>query len=186
MAVIVFDILSFWQVGSGSGDMGTFDSRAARNDQGLPVIPGRQVKGLCRQAVRDAEKFGLVGAGTGRAMFGDQPPVGDPTPGALRFASAELPEADRAALIGRHDLITALFVTRRSTALNNQGTALRHSLRMDELVIPLRLRAEVWPLPSVPADWQEMLARALTMLTAVGADRTRGLGRTLAWLEGAP
>ena len=186
MATIVFDILSFWQVGSGSGEMGTFDSRAARCGKGLPVIPGRQVKGLCRQAVRDAEALGMVAAGTGAVLFGRQPPSGDPNPATLRFGSAGLPQQDRDALIGQPDLIGALFVTRRSTAMNARGTARRHSLRIDELVIPLRLQADVLPLDRAPADWPEMLARALTLLTAVGADRTRGLGRTVAWLEGAP
>ncbi|MBD1206738.1 MAG: hypothetical protein H9533_21765 [Rhodobacteraceae bacterium] len=195
-----FRILSFWQVGSGAGSMGTFDSRAARDPDGLPVIPGRQVKGLCRQAVHEAEAMQLPGVpdGTANRLFGTRLPLQsrgrdrgrsssadeDPLPGVLRFSDAQLPEVTRSALIGQPGRIAALYSSVRSTSMTEKGIARPHSLRFDEVVIPLDMMAEVAPLGPGAGDWQTAIRAALPMLNAIGSGRTRGLGRVIVTLEG--
>lgn len=192
---LVFDILSFWQVGTGSGAMGTFDSRAARDPLHLPLIPGRQVKGLCREAMREAETFASVTnvkSGTTEALFGNralpgQPLLDDPRPAALRFSDARMRPEERDALRGKDDLIACLYQTRRSTAMTETGTALPHSLRFDEVVIPLTLEAIVTVVPDAAPndviDWDTHLRAALGLLNAVGSGRTRGMGRVIVTLE---
>lgn len=195
---LTFRLLSFWQVGTGGGEMGTFDSRAARDPLGLPLIPGRQVKGLCRQAVYDAELMRIEGvpAGSSTRLFGTRSlgtdddgsgaPIepADHEQGCLRFTDARLAEADRQALGGRPEAIAQLYVSRRSTAMNERGTAKAHSLRYDELVIPVNLIATVTAAHFAPADWQTILKAALPLINAVGSGRTRGLGRVIVKAEG--
>lgn len=189
---LVFNILSFWQVGTGEGDMGTFDSRAARDPLGLPLIPGRQVKGLCRQAMHDAEELGIPGIvkGTTRLLFGTRaaagaPPLDDPTSGLLRFSDARLPEAIRTDLQGNEALIGGLYQTRRSTAMTDKGVARKHSLRFDEVVVPLTLEATVTrngtdaPADGSPADWEKLVEAILPLISAIGSGRTRGMGRVI-------
>lgn len=187
---LIFDIRSFWHVGTGSGDFGSYDSRVARDSRGLPFIPGRQVKGLCRQAVLDAESIGVpnVSKGAATQLFGsraaiDQPLLDDPNPGVLRFFDARLPDVDRNALMDQKTLIDQLFRTRRSTAMTVDGVAKKHSLRFDEIVIPLTLEAIVTPLCGAPKKWDVTLTQALPLLNAVGSWRTRGMGRVVVSLE---
>jgi len=192
MPTLRFEILSYWQVGSGTTEMGTFDSRAARDALDLPMIPGKQVKGLCRQAVVDAlsikvpdlpEDSETTLFGT-RALIG-QPLLDNPSPANLRFDDARLPQADRDALAGKPERIAQLFRTRRSTAMTPEGVAKPHSLRFDEIVIPLTLEAEVTPLDGAPPDWEARLTKALPLLNAVGSGRTRGTGRVIVSFAGA-
>lgn len=200
MIRLKFRILSYWRVGSGSGTMGTFDSRAARCPNGLPIVPGRQVKGLCRQAVYEAEALKLpwVPEGTSNHLFGmrligrdggrdrARPRIvdEDPVPGVLRFSDAQLPDETRAALVGHPERIAALFGSVRSTAITEKGTARSHSLRFDEVVLPLDLTAEVAPFSPAARDWEKAIRAALPLLNAIGSGRTRGLGRVIVTLEG--
>lgn len=188
--MVRFRILSYWRVGTGAGMAGSFDSRCARDHDGLPIIPGRQVKGLLREAVREAEGLRHVTAGMTEALFGsralpDQPLLTDPTPGALRFDNAALPQNERQALLADPSLIGGLFQVKRATAIQD-GVAKSHSLRFDEVAIPLDLYAEV----SGPADgsdgWDAALITAMRLIRAVGSGRTRGLGRVIVSAEGPP
>lgn len=188
MTRLVFDIRSWWLVGTGGGEMATFDDRPIRDDLGLPMIPGRQVRGLCRQALLEAEALFPDLAGVTELLCGTRaqpgaPLLDDPRPGCLRFDSARLPDDERAALAGRDGLIGQLYSTRRSTAMTAAGVARPRSLRFEEVVVPLTLTAGVTPLAGAPSDWKDRLRRALPLLTAVGSDRTRGLGRVIVTLE---
>ncbi|WP_428697120.1 RAMP superfamily CRISPR-associated protein [Stappia sp.] len=181
---LIFRILSFWQVGTGAGEMGIFDERPIRDHEGLPFIPGRQVKGLCRQAVRDAEVLGCVSAGTADVLFGaraepGKPLLDDPDPGVLRFDDARLPVAERQALVGRHKLISGLYRTRRSTAMTEDGVARPHSLRFEEVAIPLTLEAEVSRPDEADDEWMKDLEKVLPLIIALGSGRTRGMGRVI-------
>lgn len=186
MEILEFNILSYWQVRSGAGDMGTFDARPVRDAQGMPVIPGRQVKGLCRQAVYDAAKlFKAEYEGVLPILFGGTTSAkGEPIAGVLRFDDARLPEAHYQAIAGKPNLIAGLFVTRRNTAMTKDGVARPHSLRFEEMVVPLTLEANVEALAEAPSDWKEKLTKALPLLNAVGSDRTRGLGRVIVKWKG--
>ena len=175
-----FRLLSYWQVGSGSGTLGTYDSVAARDRQDLPIIPGKQVKGLCRHAVWQATKIPHLGIPDTmvNTLFGDRTEGGEdePSPGSLRFTSAKLPRDLRAALAGRKDLIAGLFQSRRSTAMTPDGVAKPHSLRFDEVVVPVTLHAEI---TGDSKGWEEVLKKALPLIEAVGSGRTRGMGRVI-------
>ena len=50
MTRLRFEIQSFWHAGSGRGDGAVADATVLRSRAGLPILPGRTVKGLLREA----------------------------------------------------------------------------------------------------------------------------------------
>jgi hypothetical protein len=185
--IATFDILSFWRIGTGHGEAGTLDSLCARDELGLPVIPGRSVRGLFREAVREATALGWLKAPeTETRLFGTRlsgtnaAGSTEPAPGMLRFDDARLPDQDRAALAARRELIAELFAIKRSTAMiAATGTARPHSLRFDEVALPVTLRAEIATLPGAPVDAARTLKDVSCLIRALGSQRTRGLGRVI-------
>lgn len=184
-----FKILSFWRVGTGAGLAASLDSRCARDADGLPMVPGKQVRGLLRDAVRQAVDIGWVKDVTVEALFGsraDEVAVeGVSDKGCLRVEDARLAVADIAGLRGNDKLIAGLFQGKRSTAMDpSKGTAKPKSLRFDEVAIPVTLYAEVSMFGRAPTGWREAIAKTLPLIRELGADRTRGLGRVIVKVEG--
>jgi CRISPR/Cas system CSM-associated protein Csm3 (group 7 of RAMP superfamily) len=181
-----FRVLSFWRVGTGRGELGTLDSHCARDDLGLPVIPGRSVRGLFREAVREAAALGLLGDNSAETkLFGTRLggtlTLGDePEAGTLRFEDARLPTETRTLLAMAPALASKLFTTKRSTAMDRfTGAAKPRSLRFDEVALPVDLVAPVDLLFGAPADAFNILETVAPLIRGVGSQRTRGLGRVI-------
>ena len=194
------DILDWWHCGTGIGG-GFADARIDRDPEGLPCVPGRHLKGILRDAARRAEGWGALPGGSVEELFGGDPaeteeldpkaPKPRPEPGALRVSTARLAPQVRARL--RRDprlraVLTALFA---QTAVDPAtGTAREKHLRRIEVTVPLELFAELrWigtEEHALADRWPQLLADAVFPLVfALGADRTRGLGRVeLSWVEG--
>ncbi|MEA5446011.1 RAMP superfamily CRISPR-associated protein [Gammaproteobacteria bacterium AB-CW1] len=194
--ILNLDIRHYWHPGAGEG-MGAYaDAAAWRASDGLPAIPGRQLKGLLRDAVAQAGDYGWCEPDMAARLFGrrteedkaDQPATG-PATGCLRVSDARLPEAERAWLAGPEGqgLRPHLFRTLYSTAIDGKtGTARDHSLRGIEVVVPMQLQAVIQTLPeqgAVPQDWQALIEQVLPLITAVGGWRSRGLGRVVLSLD---
>jgi CRISPR/Cas system CSM-associated protein Csm3 (group 7 of RAMP superfamily) len=187
---VIFEVLSYWRVGSGFGQAGSLDATCARDQDGLPYIPGRQVRGLFREALNDAIDLGWfdgdVAAYFGTSQSATMAKLSDTKPGSLRFENARLPENDRQALRAKADgeLISRLFATKRSTAIDAQtGTAQKRSLRFTEVAIPMILQTEVTPLANAPENWKNHLQKAAPLIRGIGNGRNRGLGRVIVTCE---
>ncbi len=173
-------LLSHWRSGTGRDRPGMLDATCQRDADGLPMIPGKHLKGLLRDAVKRAEAFGWIAPVAG-VLFGD-----DTQPGTLRVETARLSAGGRAALRENPDLVTMLFDTRRATAIEPTGAAKPGSLRFEEVAVPMNLQADLQPLANAPEGWAAQIEAALPLIRAIGAGRTRGLGRcriTLEWGE---
>ena len=182
-AQITFSFLSWWRVATGEGRSGSVDTICARDQDGFPFVPARQVRGLFREAVRDAEELGWVEDGSTVSLFGSRAMVDedlgpDTRPGTLRFESARIGDVDRQTILssGDTEILNGMFDIRRSTAMEN-GMAKDRSLRTDEVAIPLTLSAEVSALTGAPEDWEDILRAAAPLIRAAGQKRTRGFGR---------
>jgi len=195
---------NYWHAGSGRGNGFHLDALCLRDDDQLPVLPGRQLKGLLRQAVHRAETWG---------WFSELPLPGGPLtsheellfgsrshsesrdatqPGILQVGSAHLASAERQWLADpqQAELRADLYGELYSTAINEQGTAQDYSLRGMEVSIPVGLWAELdlqLTSPHQPYRVQQqsylqdgtawaVLQAALPLLDALGAHRSRGLG----------
>lgn len=191
-ATLQIEIRSDWHPGTGRGSGFHLDALTHEGADGLPRLPGRTLKGLLRDALYRAEAWGWpeVPAGSTKALFGaraDQD--GETTTGLLRVADATLPEEVAAYLASEAGkaLVPNLYRERFSTAIDPEtGVAAGRSLRGMRVVVPLTLFAPVAEVPGVTAvaDWRKRLGTVLPLVDAVGAQRTRGLGRAvLRWKE---
>lgn len=202
--VLTIHLHGYWHAGGGRSAGHYLDAMCER-DGALPVLPGRQLKGLLRHAVHRAEQWGWLkefalpegpASSHETLLFGSasQHEQRDGThPGGLRVGSARLPAADRYWLQQAEHAhnASALFGELFSTAIDaDTGSAKPQSLRGIEAAIPIALHAElelaaVALEPSrhqqqaryVGADtpWQ-VLQTALPLLDHIGAQRNRGLG----------
>lgn len=194
------EIQSYWHPGTGRGQGSDVDALAHRNQDGIPCLPGKTVKGLLRDAVTRWQAF-LPNDGTDalplvEQLFG-KAPVQEalnndrPKPymegfGLLRVSDARLEEKECVHLRGNTELTAGLFRNLHATKINaDTGTAQEKSLRGIEVVVPLTLYAEIMEVPGATPvkDWVKQLEPALKLIRAVGAHRTRGLGRAVVTLE---
>lgn len=186
------DIRAYWHPGTGRGTGAVLDAITHRDSLGLPVLPGRHLKGLLRDALENASAFGWDGyADLAERFFGDRPETAEnkPSPGSLRVSDATLPVDVARWLAASSDgkkLIPALYRSVFATAIElKTGTARDKSLRGIEVVVPLMLGATIEPIPGAetPDGWPEKLRAVLPLIDAVGAHRNRGLGRAVLSLE---
>lgn len=185
-ARLIVDIRGYWHPGGGRGGGKVIDAIAHRDSTGLPVLPGRHLKGLLREACESAADWGWDGfTGLAERLFGERHRGGEsgtPAPGCLRIGDARLPAAvaDWLASDAGTELQPGLFRPLHATAVEHDtGTAKERSLRGTEVVVPLCLEAEIRVLPghTAPEDWRQRLEELLPLIRAVGGRRSRGLGR---------
>ncbi len=192
-ATLTLDIKTYWHPGGGRGGGFVVDALAHRDSNGLPTLPGRHLKGLLREAVEFAENLHWSGyAYLPQMLFGERTKNAlnaTPTSGCLRISDATLPnevgtwlasEAGRA-------LIPNLYRKLYATAVDQvSGAAVDRSLRGIEVVVPVTLQARIDPIigrEAPPEAWLDRLKQILPLIDAVGAHRTRGLGRAVLSLE---
>ena len=203
------ELLGYWHCGSGRSAGTRLDAVPEKDRTGLPYAPGRHLKGLLRHAVHRAARWGWLDdlpaphggpvADLETLLFGsinhDQPR--DATyPGMLAVADGKLPEDEYQYLAHpeQRDLVPGLYRDLQSTAIDADGVASDKSLRGLEATLPVRLHAPVAMEATAlddalraqqqtylegPGPWTA-LERALPLIDAIGASRTRGLGEAVA------
>ena len=189
---LVFHIKSFWHAGTGRGKSQALDMLVHKDSRNLPLLPGKTVKGLVRDAVNRAEHWGQVSPGLTAALFGFRKPGTsrfDSTPGALAFDDAQLPRAFREwAFTQDAAVLQGLYQEIHATQINPEtGCAQKNSLRGMEVTIPLTLTAPIHrcdqeTLIRFP-EWPGELKKCLPLIRGLGVSRTRGLGRCKVVLE---
>lgn len=185
---IVFDILDYWHAGAGHGAGRFLDASVKRTPAGLPLLPGRTVKGLLRDAVRQCESYGHLEKGTTQKLFGSA--IGtdrfDTEAGALQFGNAELPDGWEAYAQTEEGktLLSGFFDTLASTAIDSDGQAEEGSLRRIEVAIPLELHA-TWRSTNAACrdEARQALRKACGLVRRLGVSRNRGLGRVQVYLN---
>ena len=197
------DIQSYWHPGTGLGHGSHVDASTHRTANGLPGLPGRTLKGILRDAVTRWEQFELAEAEEytetvnsvmlAERLFGPDADAEEKWPGLLRINDAELADDVQYYLLNKANkqLLPGLYRTLHATAIDQQsGTARHDSLRGMEVVVPLTLYAGVEEIPGrrlandrLSSDWVDTLRASLSLIQAVGAHRTRGLGRAEVTLE---
>lgn len=188
-ARLFVETLSYWTCATGATRGRLYDSVCVRDREGLPYMPGRHLRGLLREAVRQLPD---VDADVVSLLFGPRDTDGIAFGSQIRIGSASLVAPVRALLekMSREERERALFATIQSTAINDAtGAALETSLRTYEVVAPTLLEAEISGdgaafdergAPQKPCeDWFDIVQRALPLIEGVGAHRARGYGRAI-------
>lgn len=171
-STLQMDITTYWHAGTGRGVSLQVDSLVRRDRSGLPILPGRTVKGLLRDAVSLAGEFGWIAPSEAERLFGSSGTLGE-----ILVSPARLPRDAANLIVASDHLRAGLFETLFSTAIDfESGTASRKSLRSMEVVVPLCLHATLSADPALEG-WLDSLRRSLPLLRAVGSHRNRGLGR---------
>ena len=151
---------TYWHCGSGLSGGSSTDALVARDDDGLPFVPGRTFKGHLREAAELLGEDAFV-----LDCFG----AADDRQGLCHFGDAHLPfvvEKER-----KHYLIDRLSMT----AIDKEsGTALDDSLRSIEAAVPVELEGEI---AGLPEKYRPAMERAMRMVKRIGLRRHRGLGR---------
>lgn len=166
--LVAVDIRSYWHAGTGRGGGGSIDAVIDRDENGLPVLRGRQLKGLIREAGERLVDWEADGWDKARVnlLFGREAlqakngkPAQASTPGCVRFGDARLPNHFIARLHEeckecQEEEIKKLaneFVHRlASTKIQFEtGAAADETLRSMEVAVPLTLYA---PLTWDPAE----------------------------------
>lgn len=168
---------SDWHCGSGLAAGADVDALVVKDNDGLPFVPGKTMKGLVREAIEDmmslkeikeVEDKGAFVKAFGYFDNKEQKERGD-----IFFTNAELSEDERKA-ITENNAARFLYRAVSSTAIDNDGIAVEHSLRKTEVVVPCTLHGKII---NVPDELQSDIERALKYIKRLGQNRNRGLGR---------
>lgn len=182
-------IQSYWHPGTGSGRGSDVDAVTHRDKDGLPLLPGKTLKGILRDAVSRWEQFTQAQHTPSLAeqLFGAGADADAKWLGSVRVSDAVLADDIRYYLLEDENLVAGLYRSIHATAIeHNTGTAMNKSLRGIEVIVPLTLYASLDEVPNAPykvANWHKTIEQSLGLIHAVGAHRTRGLGRAIVTLE---
>jgi len=173
------DFTSFWHTGSGLSSGTDSDLVVIKDENGLPFIPGKTLKGLLREAAEiiNAYNSTIVTKKFITKVFGERSEEGvsaKPKEAVCFFTDAYLSEDIKQYLNNNEEQKTILYKNIASTKINSDGQAVDHSLRQIQVSIPLELYAEVIDLPN---EYKIQLENCFSWVKKMGLNRSRGLGR---------
>ena len=156
--IIEIDVLSYWHPGTGRAGGDDTDAVIDKDEVGLPILRGRHIKGLLREAAEWLQHdFQAPGWDDTRInlLFGREAweadkkrPAQLSAPGCVRFGNARLPAAVIAAAEKNSALANAFIARLASTRIEFEtGVADDKTLRSMEVAVPLKLRARL--------DWDD-------------------------------
>lgn len=200
---VTVEFLSDWACGTGTTRYGAVDREVHRDRDGLPMLRGKTLVGM----LRDAAETVVEALDEGRdrlwhdwlrVLFGDRSGAHGipgarpgPLPAALVAHPLRLPEPVRAALadldeLSRHLARDATVTLRPGVQIDTRtGVAADNMFRVEERASSGLVVTADWQLsfdtlpPDAPVPWEaEFLLRAAARLVdAVGGKRRRGAGR---------
>ncbi|MEZ8613791.1 RAMP superfamily CRISPR-associated protein [Vibrio sp. 10N.222.51.C8] len=178
-----FDIQSDWHIGSGEEGGAKADALVLKDEQGLPYLPGRAVKGLLREAFQKAEdNQWFTQSCTVATLFGCEG-TGIATQGIITVSNAVMQPSERRFFLENSKAKQHLYRVLYSTAIeHDSGVAKETSLRSMEVNVPMQLNAEI-DLYSDDETWVDKITRVVPLITHVGAKRHRGLGQVMVSVE---
>jgi len=173
------EFTSFWHTGSGLSSGTESDLVVIKDQNGLPYIPGKTLKGLLREAAETINQFDkeLVTQEFINSVFGeksDDVKSDPPKEAEAFFTDAYLSENIRQYLSDKEEQKQMLFKNIASTKIDDNGQAVDHSLRHMQVTIPLELYAEI---TDFPQDFINQIENCFAWVKKIGLNRTRGLGR---------
>ncbi|MBD1389280.1 hypothetical protein IC617_07575 [Neiella sp. HB171785] len=204
--LLKLEFLSPWHVGSGLSAGAFADLLVNKDDNQLPIVPGKTLKGILRDALAQADCFGWFDERAGIEQATEQrstiaellcgiPDQAANGQGCMTISSASLSAADKA-LFAANDNDKLLYLNYSQTQIDDKGCAKNMSLRSLEAVIPLTLYAELSFNPSptnellqeldynrVVNTASQWLEKCLPLIRQLGAFRNRGFGDVVVTFE---
>jgi CRISPR/Cas system CMR subunit Cmr4 (Cas7 group RAMP superfamily) len=173
----------YWHISSGLSAGARLDSTVIKDNDGLPYVAGKIIKGLSREMAELVGDCTFVnscfGGSANDVKNGKEKDIcydekAKNIQGICYFSNATL-ETTVAEQITTNYLQDNLYDIIASTKIDENGMAETKSLREIEVVVPLTLCGEIRDIPN--NEYQEKMTRALKMIKRMGLNRNRGLGR---------
>lgn len=190
-AILKIELLSDMCCGSGEGDGIRQDISSTYDENGLPIIYARRIKGILRDKVKWLEDLNHVTKGTTDKIFG----TGE-NAGLVRLSNAVLDNAteikrelsslpkDIAYLVTPQAVETAFTVNRYSTAIEKDGIAKDHSFRIVGAIPKGEVfYARVSLDAAKDSEEYKTFEKAVKLLRSMGLNRNRGYGEVVCSLE---
>ena len=170
------EFFNYWHIGSGLSSGAEADAVVLKNNQNLPYVPGKTIKGLLRDALEEiaeiqAQKVSLEQI---NEIFGNKETMANiQNNGVAFFSNAELSD-NEASWIKKEKLSPYLYELKSYTALNENEVAKNGSLRTIEVCKPLSLFGTI---ELDKKEYVDLIEMALQWQKSIGLNRNRGLGR---------
>lgn len=164
---------SYWHCGAGLAAGASADALVIKDENSLPFVPGKTIKGLLRECV---EEYSDLSDDAINQVFGKrtEDDTKDRVVGRCYFSNATLSQAEREQIV-KENLQKYLYKTIAATSIDDKtGTAKDMSLRTIEATISCELQGEI---DNVPEAYVEDIKQSLRMIKRLGVNRNRGLGR---------
>ncbi len=191
-----FNIQSYWHIGTGQEGGAYADALTLKDEQKLPYLPGKSIKGLLRDAFEKAitnnwfPKYLESESDVVDLLFGQENTQGSNKQGLLQITSARLSDDEVNFLANNKQAKSMLYKITYATAIEPEtGVAKNTSLRSTEVTIPMTLTANLSLNSTHPAyqiignqlndQFSQWLELALSLITEIGSKRHRGLGKTI-------
>ncbi len=173
------EFFTYWHCGSGLAAGADVDELVVKDENGLPYVPGKTLKGLIRGAAETIKNFDAKYSTMDiEKIFGyrqnkiDKKTVAGQLQGKVFFSNAILAEGEQCVITD--ELKRFLYHSVSSTAIGDDGIAKDFSLRKIEMVVPCTLHAEIMDLPDGAED---LILDSLNYIKRLGLGRNRGYGR---------
>ena len=153
--------LDYWHMSSGLSAGARFDSIVVKDENNIPYIPGKTLKGLIK------EQYEKLNYPNIDKVFGGN----EVDEGEVYFGNAYIDEEEKNNII-QNNLQNYLYDVIAFTAIDEKGIAIDDSLREIEVVVPLSLYVDI-----IGAD--ENITNAFKSVKRMGLNRNRGLGRCI-------
>ena len=170
---------SDWHCGSGLSSGADLDALVIKDQNRLPFIPGKTMKGLVREAIEEINEFLPAEEKKTQDAINEVFGKEENVQGCCFFTNAHLDEQLQNE-ITENKLQKYLYRTMASTAIDENGIADEHSLRSMEVTVPCELKGEI---PHVPDDFSSLFKKGLSFIKRLGQNRNRGLGRCTIKIE---
>lgn len=177
--------LSDWHVGSGLGAGAETDAEVLKNENNLPYIPGKTIKGLLKDAAVELFSVNQADKGVLNDLFGweekdDEEKIIRTHSGNLFFSNATLPDEEQKEI--KPELAEFLYRNISSTQINEKGVAENNSLRTMEVCMPITLVGGIRKFKDgveddFTDDEKTLIGKTLKWVRRLGVNRNRGLGR---------
>ncbi len=200
---LTIELLSDLCAGTGEASGGAVDTAVAEDEYGIPVIPGKRIKGLFREAAEELMDHGLALAEDVDAVFGvtggieNEVHFGTLYPNGyqnMRILLEEMKKDVPWASYAERRRVQEFYTTvRTQTAIGADGVADNNTLRSSRVVCRKCkgdeangnriFEGEIDIPEAMEMQYEELLERCAKMVRHIGLNRTRGYGNVVCRVE---
>lgn len=175
--------LDYWHTSSGLSTGADVDLTVLKDEYGLPVLPGKTLKGLFREAAENLNELdnNLTYKEFIHSVFGEKLPQGSNPVDEKQvkeadsfFTDAKLSKQIYEFAKDEKEKVNHLYKAIASTQIDENGQAKDYSLRQMEVTVPLELYAEIYDFDE---KYTPQMEKCFNYVKRLGLNRNRGLGR---------